>query len=130
MTRFYNQIGRKIQLTMRIGRTITTMLSILSLRMLEMNVLFIFNMAQHLTLLGRTSKLFMRAKARKLLSRLSTWHTTAKEGEGEDISKHLTTLKKYWECLNLVKNSNLKISETQFKFAIVSSLPLSSDWQK
>ena len=28
------------------------------------------------------------------------WHTTAEEGD--DISDHLTTLKKYWECLNLV----------------------------
>ena len=49
------------------------------------------------------------------------WHTTAEEGD--DISEHLTTLKKYWECLNLVEDSSFKISEVQFKITIISSLP-------
>src|ERR1700678_2670773 len=53
------------------------------------------------------------------------WHTTAEEGD--DISEHLTTLKKYWERLNLVDNSNFKIPEVQFKIAIISSLPTSWD---
>ena len=33
------------------------------------------------------------------------WHTTA--GEDDDINKHLTTLKKYWERLNLVDDDNI-----------------------
>src|SRR5271155_5085036 len=45
------------------------------------------------------------------------WHTMAEEDD--DISEHLTNLKKYWE--------RLKILEVQFKFAIVSSLPPSWD---
>ena len=53
------------------------------------------------------------------------WHTTAEEDD--DISEHLTTLKKYWERLNLVDDSNFKIPEVQFKIAIVSSLPPSWD---
>lgn len=53
------------------------------------------------------------------------WHTTAEEDD--DISDHLTTLKKYWECLNLVDDGNFKIPEVQFKIAIVSSLPPSWD---
>ena len=53
------------------------------------------------------------------------WHTTAEEGD--DISEHLTTLKKYWERLNLVDDSNFKIPEVQFKIAIISSLPPSWD---
>ena len=50
---------------------------------------------------------------------------TAKEDD--NISKHLTTLKKYWEHLNLVDDSNFKIPEVQFKIAIISSLPPSWD---
>ena len=53
------------------------------------------------------------------------WHTTAEEDD--DISEHLTELKKYWERLNLVDDENFKISEVQFKIAIVSSLPPSWD---
>jgi hypothetical protein len=53
------------------------------------------------------------------------WHTTAEEGD--DISEHLTTLKKYWERLNLVNDSSFKIPEVQFKIVIVSSLPPSWD---
>jgi hypothetical protein len=53
------------------------------------------------------------------------WHTTAEEDD--DISEHLTTLKKYWERLNLVDDGNFKIPEVQFKIAIVSSLPPSWD---
>ena len=53
------------------------------------------------------------------------WHTTAEEDD--DISEHLTTLKKYWERLNLVDDGNFKIPEIQFKITIVSSLPPSSD---
>jgi hypothetical protein len=53
------------------------------------------------------------------------WHTTAEEGD--DISEHLTTLKKYWERLNLVDDSNFRIPEVQFKIAIISSLPTSWD---
>ena len=53
------------------------------------------------------------------------WHTTAEEDD--DISEHLTTLKKYWECLNLVDDNNFKIPEVQFKIAIVSSLSPSWD---
>ena len=53
------------------------------------------------------------------------WHTTAEEDD--DISEHLTTLKKYWERLNLVDDDNFKIPEVQFKIAIVSSLPPSWD---
>jgi hypothetical protein len=49
------------------------------------------------------------------------WHTTAEEED--DIGEHLTTLKKYWERLNLVDDGNFKILEIQFKIAIVSSLP-------
>jgi hypothetical protein len=53
------------------------------------------------------------------------WHTTAEEDD--DINEHLTTLKKYWERLNLVDDENFKIQEVQFKIAIVSSLPPSWD---
>jgi hypothetical protein len=53
------------------------------------------------------------------------WHTTAEEDD--DINEHLTTLKKYWERLNLVDDDNFKIPEVQFKIAIVSSLPPSWD---
>lgn len=53
------------------------------------------------------------------------WHTTAEEDD--DISEHLTTLKKYWERLNLVDDNNFKIPEVQFKIAIISSLPPSWD---
>ena len=53
------------------------------------------------------------------------WHTTAEEED--NIGEHLTTLKKYWECLNLVDNSNLQIPKVQFKIAIISSLPTSWD---
>src|SRR6266567_5157870 len=48
------------------------------------------------------------------------WHTIAEEDD--DISDHLTTLKKYWERLNLVDDDNFKIPEVQFKIAIISSL--------
>jgi len=37
-------------------------------------------------------------------------------------SNHLTTLKKYWEHLNLVDDNNFKIPEVQFKITIISSL--------
>ena len=53
------------------------------------------------------------------------WHTIA--DEEDDISEHLTNLKKYWERLNLVDDPDFKIPETQFKIAIVSSLPESWD---
>ena len=53
------------------------------------------------------------------------WHTTA--DEDDDISEHLTTLKKFWESLNLVDVNNFKILEVQFKIAIISSLPPSWD---
>jgi hypothetical protein len=53
------------------------------------------------------------------------WHTTAEEDD--DVSEHLTNLKKYWERLNLVDDDNFKIPEVQFKIAIVSSLPPSWD---
>ena len=53
------------------------------------------------------------------------WHTTAEEDE--DVSEHLTTLKKYWERLNLVDDDSFKIPEVQFKIAIMSSLPPSWD---
>jgi hypothetical protein len=53
------------------------------------------------------------------------WHTTAEEED--NIGEHLTTLKKYWECLNLVDDGNFKILEVQFKITIVSSLPPSWD---
>ena len=53
------------------------------------------------------------------------WHTTAKEDD--NISKHLTTLKKYWEQLNLVDDNNFKIPKVRFKIAIISSLPPSWD---
>ena len=53
------------------------------------------------------------------------WHTTAEEED--DIGEHLTTLKKYWEHLNLVNDINFRIPEVQFKIAIISSLPTSWD---
>ena len=53
------------------------------------------------------------------------WHTTA--DEDTNINDHLTTLKKYWERLNLVNDDNFKIPEIQFKIAIASSLPSSWD---
>ena len=53
------------------------------------------------------------------------WHTTAEEDK--DINEHLTNLKKYWECLNLVDDNNFKIPEVQFKIANISSLPPSWD---
>ena len=53
------------------------------------------------------------------------WHTTAEEED--DIGEHLTTLKKYWEHLNLVNDINFWIPKVQFKIAIISSLPTSWD---
>ena len=53
------------------------------------------------------------------------WRTIA--DEDDDIREHLTSLKKYWERLNLVDDPNFRIPEVQFKIAIISSLPTSWD---
>ena len=53
------------------------------------------------------------------------WRTVAEEDD--DISNHLTTLKEYWERLNLVDDGTFKIPEVQFKIAIICSLPPSWD---
>ena len=87
-----------------------------------MNHLSTFSTIPLLIQLGATLKLFMKTKARKLLSPSfrtcgiplpkKTWQT----------SKNL-----YWERLNLVDDDNFKIPEVQFKIAIISSLPPSWD---
>ena len=41
------------------------------------------------------------------------WHTIA--DEDDDIGEHLTSLKKYWERLNLVDDPNFRIPKVQFK---------------
>lgn len=44
------------------------------------------------------------------------WHTAAEEND-DNVSDHMT-LKKYWECFNLVNNNNFKIPEvTKSKIA-------------
>ena len=53
------------------------------------------------------------------------WHTTAEEDD--DINKHLTNIKKYWERLNLVEDERFQIAEVQFKIAIMPSLLSSWD---
>jgi hypothetical protein len=48
------------------------------------------------------------------------FHTTA--NKGDNISDHLNKLKQYWEKLNLLGDSNFKISDLLFKIIISSSL--------
>jgi hypothetical protein len=45
--------------------------------------------------------------------------------EGDDLLKHLDTLKSYWDCINKFPNTNFHISDTQFKSIISASLPSS-----
>ena len=47
--------------------------------------------------------------------------------KGRDVVEHLNKLKKLWEWLNLFGNEDYKISDTQFKAHIASSLPPSWD---
>ena len=53
------------------------------------------------------------------------WCTTAEEDD--DIGKHLTKLKRYWEQLNMVQDNTFKLLEMLFKIAIITSLPVSWD---
>jgi hypothetical protein len=45
----------------------------------------------------------------------------------DDIVEHLTRLKKQWERLNVLDDDDFRITETQFKMIIASSLPKSWD---
>ena len=47
--------------------------------------------------------------------------------EGNNISDHLNKLKRYWERINLIADSDFKVSDNQFKVLISSSLPTSWD---
>lgn len=69
----------------------------------------------------------MKIKVKKLRLSLSTTFGTPQLEDDDDINEHLTTLKKYWEHLNLVDDNNFKIPEVQFKIQIVSLLPPSWD---
>jgi hypothetical protein len=50
-----------------------------------------------------------------------------KAHEGEDLLKHLDTLKSYHDCINKFPNANFHVSDMQFKSIILVSLP--STWQ-
>jgi hypothetical protein len=40
--------------------------------------------------------------------------------EGDDLLKHLDTLKSYWDCINKFPNTDFHISDTQFKSIILT----------
>ena len=70
-----------------------------------MKRLYIYNTGQHRMWLGKNRRLSTRTNIKKqpLLSyERNLWHTTAEEDD--DINKHLTNMKKYWEHLNLVED--------------------------
>ena len=52
-------------------------------------------------------------------------HTSA--DENTNISDHLTTLKTYWERINLISNDDFKLPDMYFKVIISLSLPASWD---
>ena len=54
------------------------------------------------------------------------YHTGAEEGD--DLVEHLNKLKESWEKLNILNNRNFRITDTQFKSLIASSLPQSWDF--
>jgi len=47
--------------------------------------------------------------------------------DGDDITEHLTQLKRKWERLNVLDDTDFCISNIQFKMIIASSLPPSWD---
>jgi len=47
--------------------------------------------------------------------------------DGDDITEHLTQLKRKWKQLNVLDNTDFRISDIQFKTIIASSLPPSWD---
>lgn len=47
--------------------------------------------------------------------------------DGDDIVEHLTQLKKLWERLNVLEDSDFRITDMQFKTIIASSLPQTWD---
>ena len=47
--------------------------------------------------------------------------------DGDDITTHLGQLKKHWERLNVLDDADFRITDTQFKTIIASSLPQSWD---
>ena len=53
------------------------------------------------------------------------FHTIA--GKDTNIVKHLNTVKEAWECMNVVGDKHLHISDPIFKVIISSSLPCSWD---
>jgi hypothetical protein len=53
------------------------------------------------------------------------FHSTATDQD--NILDHIITLKKYWECINLMDDDNFKISDIFFKVILSSSLPESWD---
>ena len=100
------------------GRRIIALPSTSLHRMLATNVSSISNRTRPLMSPKKTWRPYMRTTIVAVVCNL--WHTTAEEGD--NISKHLSTLKKYWEHLNLVEDSSFEISEVQFKITIISSL--------
>ena len=111
---------------MTTGRKTTTMPNILSPRMWAMNLLSIYNSSTSY-ISWKNLEAIYEDKNQETANAIiwNLWHTTAEEDD--DISEHLTTLKKYWEHLNLVNDESFKILEVQFKITIVSSLPQSWD---
>ena len=47
--------------------------------------------------------------------------------DGDNIVNHLGQLKKHWEQLNVLEDTDFRISDMQFKTIIASSLPQSWD---
>lgn len=53
------------------------------------------------------------------------FHTCAQDDD--DINEHLTKLKQCWEQLNMLNDEDFRVTDTQFKTIIASSLPQSWD---
>lgn len=117
----------KIWSAMTTGRRMTTTPNILSFRTLATNLSYIFQhgFTSHVAWKNLEAIYEDKSQETAIMIIQNLWHTTAKEGD--DISEHLTTLKKYWEHLNLVNDNSFKILEVQFKITIISSLPMSWD---
>jgi hypothetical protein len=66
-------------------------------------------------------------KAHQTVNHIQYLLYKTKAHEGEDLLKHLNTLKSYCNCINKFPNADFHISDTQFKSIISASLP--STWQ-
>jgi hypothetical protein len=66
-------------------------------------------------------------KAHQTVNHIQCLLYEMKAHEGEDLLKHLDTLKSYHNCINKFPNADFHVSDIQFKSIISVSLP--STWQ-